>query len=537
MHDTARQNRPPGAGPPRAELVGASLGKFRLLECIGRGGMGEVYLALADGPAGCCKLVVVKLLREDCACHPSVRAMFLDEGRLASRLSHPNVVQTNEVGVEAGRHYLVMEYLEGQSLDQLIKGAREAGVSVPPGLWVRVALDALSGLDYAHELCDYDGTPLNVVHRDLSPHNVFLTYEGTVKLLDFGIAKAATQHARTEVGAVKGKPSYMAPEQMMGLPIDRRADLFVFGIVLWEMLTGTRLFAGTFSECLRRLTVGPLPRASSIVPALDPGFDAVVARALERDPGARFQTAREMREAIAGAAAAAGLAPSHEALGELMRSLFRERHEQRRLAVRRQVGEQRRGASSRPGPGEATARPAEGPALGAAGVPGAAPAPPDGRAGGGAARAPAAPPAPQRAGAAGGLRAAAVAFGAVTVGLAGVLLWASASGATRVAPPGPAPVAALAAPHAPVAPPSAAPAAPPLATSAAAAPRPAPRAAAAHAPTQAPIKVRAPRTKARGHEPPAVAAAPAPPPAPGPATRAASDAARRQGRAFRTEFE
>ncbi|HEU4412668.1 MAG TPA: serine/threonine-protein kinase [Polyangiaceae bacterium] len=329
------------AEPPRS-----SLGKFHFLERIGRGGMGEVYLALLSGPTGFSKLVVVKLLREDFAAYEAIRAMFLDEGRLAARLNHPNVVQTNEVGVEEGKHYLVMEYLEGQPLDRLIKRVREAGFSVPPGLWVRVALDSLSGLDYAHELCDYDGTPLNVVHRDLSPHNIFLTYEGVVKLLDFGIAKAATQSAQTQTGTVKGKPSYMAPEQLMGLPVDRRADLFVFGIVLWEMFTGTRLFSGTLNECLKRVTGGPLPPVSSVVPNFDPGLDAVVSRALERDPGARFQTAREMREALAAAALRSYPVPPQEAVGELMRSLFRERREQRRLAVQRYVSERVRNPAS-----------------------------------------------------------------------------------------------------------------------------------------------------------------------------------------------
>ncbi|MCU0683429.1 MAG: serine/threonine protein kinase [Polyangiaceae bacterium] len=292
MHDIARPRRSPQAPRPRAESRPASFGKYHLLECIGRGGMGEVHLALADGPAGCSKLVVLKLLLENSAVSTSARAMFLDEGRLAARLNHPNVVQTNEIGVEAGRHYLVMEYLEGQPLNRFVARAREVGAAVPPGLWVRMALDVLAGLEYAHELCDYDGTPLHVVHRDISPQNLFLLYEGQTKLVDFGIAKAATQHVRTSIGTVKGRFEYMPPEQLMGLPVDQRADLFSLGVVLWEVFAGQRLFQGSIGECMQRLTGGPLPRVSSVVPGFDPGLDALIARALERDASARFQTAR-----------------------------------------------------------------------------------------------------------------------------------------------------------------------------------------------------------------------------------------------------
>jgi serine/threonine protein kinase len=322
------------------------VGNFRLLERIGRGGMGEVFLAMSNGPTGFNKLVVLKLLREEFALNGAARAMFLDEGRLLARLNHPNVVQTNEVGVEGGDHYLVMEYLQGQSLDQLIKQTAAIRERVPLGVWVRIALDALSGLDYAHELADFDGTPLGVVHRDLSPHNVFLTYEGVVKLLDFGIAKAATQSYRTQTGTVKGKPGYMPPEQLMGTPVDRRADLYVVGIVLWEMFTGTRLFTGPPTQSLVQMVNMRLPRPSSVVPGFDPELEAVIMRALEKDTDARYQTAREMREALAAAASRLFAVPSREAVGELMLSLFREQRERRKLAVQRHVSEHLRGGAT-----------------------------------------------------------------------------------------------------------------------------------------------------------------------------------------------
>jgi eukaryotic-like serine/threonine-protein kinase len=354
-------------GPPRERLsgevgdVGAedegpplkSLGKFQFLERVGRGGMGDVYLAFVAGSTGFRKLVVVKLLRESFAAYPESREMFLDEGRLAARLNHPNVVQTNEVGVERGRHYMVMEYLEGQPLDQLIARSIEAAVDVPNAIWLRVALDALSGLHHAHELRDYDGTPFNVVHRDLSPHNFFLTYEGAVKLLDFGIAKAAMRHSSTRSGVIKGKPAYMAPEQLMGLAVDRRADLYVFGIVLWELFTRQRLFTGTVAECLRRHLLNDVPRVSSLVRGFDRALDDVIARALDPDPTLRFQTARAMRDALAAAAAAAGPIPTSEAVGELLGDLFRREREERRQAVRRYVNEYAR-ESAAPAAGHAT---------------------------------------------------------------------------------------------------------------------------------------------------------------------------------------
>src|ERR1700760_1905309 len=192
---------------------GRALGKYQLIAEIARGGMGIVYLAMVQGPGGFHKLVVVKELNPSVVEEPAFLTMFLDEARLAARLSHPNIVQTNEVGHEGQRYFMAMEYLDGRGLDHVRRRSRTAGFGLTLHMHLRVICDVLAGMDYAHELADFDGTPLHIVHRDASPQNVFLTFDGQVKLLDFGIAKAADSMHETITGVVKGKVSYMSPEQ------------------------------------------------------------------------------------------------------------------------------------------------------------------------------------------------------------------------------------------------------------------------------------------------------------------------------------
>jgi serine/threonine protein kinase len=276
----------------------AVLGKYRMIAKLGRGGMADVFLAAAKGLASFNKLVVVKRHRP--GADGDHVAGFLDEAKLSARLNHPNVVQTYEVGEDNGAHFIVMEYLEGQPLNRIARkmianGPDASGFS--RGACVRIVADMLSGLHHAHELADYDGTPLGIVHRDVSPQNTFVTYEGVVKLVDFGIAKAVLNTTRTEAGMLKGKLAYMAPEQITGNPVDRRADVFAAGLVLWELVAGRRLREGSNHVKLLR-AIEPVPRLSTVVPDVAPALDDIVAKAVALDPIERFATAQEMRAAL-----------------------------------------------------------------------------------------------------------------------------------------------------------------------------------------------------------------------------------------------
>jgi len=271
-----------------------SPGKFQPIVKLGQGGMAEVYLALANGPAGFNKLLVLKLLREDLAEDPEILQMFLDEARLAARLEHENLVHTYETGKLEGRYFIAMEYLQGQSLIRLRR--RLPNLPLELGLWIMA--QALAGLHYAHELKGPAGQPLHVVHRDVSPANIMVTYDGHVKLLDFGIAKAASAESSTRVGVFKGKMGYSAPEQLRAGEVDRRADIFAAGVTLWEVLVGRRLLASEdLKSSLRQRLAGTenLRHGAEHVPE---ALLAICERAMARDPEERFATALEMTEAI-----------------------------------------------------------------------------------------------------------------------------------------------------------------------------------------------------------------------------------------------
>ena len=276
-----------------------AFGKYQLFASLGRGGMADVFLSVARGQMGFNKLAVIKRLRQALAEEPAFRNMFLDEARLAARLSHPNIVHTYEVGEQNGVYFIAMEYLEGQSLNKVLKEALRRKEGIEHEVGARISADALGGLAYAHALGDYDGRPLGIIHRDVSPHNIFVTYDGHTKLVDFGIAKAALSSTETEVGVLKGKVAYMSPEQAMGGRIDQRADLFAMGIVLWELLARQRLMTGeSAANTLHKLMNEQIPRVSAVVPNIDPELEAICGKALEKDPQYRWQSALEMRDAL-----------------------------------------------------------------------------------------------------------------------------------------------------------------------------------------------------------------------------------------------
>jgi serine/threonine-protein kinase len=273
-----------------------SLGEYRLITLLGQGGMARVHVAVRHGEQGLAKLLVMKVLRAELARDPEARALFLDEARVSLRLNHPNVVHTYEVGEDQGRPFLVMEFLDGQPLSSVLH--RIGPHNMPLPLRLRIVADVLEGLHHAHELKDFDGTSFDVVHRDLSPHNVFITYDGQVKVVDFGIAKAARSSSRTEEGIFKGKVSYAAPEQLELQTLDRRADIFAVGIVLWELLAGRRFGKGNEVEVFRARVHGDEPRVKALDLELPEGLADIVDRALAVDRDQRFQTAAEMAEAL-----------------------------------------------------------------------------------------------------------------------------------------------------------------------------------------------------------------------------------------------
>lgn len=280
-----------------AETLGTDLaGKYRFIGEIGRGGMANVYLTATRGAlGGFQKLVVIKLLRADLAEEQEFRQMFLAEARLAARLNHPNVVQTYDVGEDDGRYYLAMEYVDGQTLESI----RHSSISTrtfAPRMQLQVLLHALAGLQYAHELTDYDGKPLNVVHRDVTPSNILVGYDGRVKLVDFGVAKALDSGTQTRAGVVKGKTGYMAPEAYTDSGhVDRRADIYSIGVLLWETIVGRRMWKQlSSSDRLQKAIEGEVEPLRQLLQDVPARLEQICMKALKPRPEERYRTAAEL---------------------------------------------------------------------------------------------------------------------------------------------------------------------------------------------------------------------------------------------------
>ena len=278
--------------------VPTTVGAYRILAPLGRGGMSHVFLALQRKHPSFNKLLVVKVLRPDLAMEAEFLSMFMNEARVAAQLNHPNVIQTYEVGEHEQVPYIAMEYLEGSSFATLLKRAGTTGV--PLAVQLKILTDMLTGLHYAHEALDLSGQALALVHRDISPENVYVTFGGVSKVLDFGIAKVIDSMTLTRSGTIKGKMGYMAPEQLRGESIDRRADVFAAGVMLWETLAGRRLVQRGDSEpaVIHRRVMGSEPRVTEVNAGAPSGLVAICEKAMALSPKDRFQTADEMREAL-----------------------------------------------------------------------------------------------------------------------------------------------------------------------------------------------------------------------------------------------
>jgi len=286
----------PGGG---ASTPTPSVGRYALHDEIASGGMATVHLGRLTGAAGFSRTVAIKRLHPQFAKDPEFVSMFLDEARLASRIQHPNAVATIDVIAQDNELFLVMEYVQGESLSKLVRVSAQRGVNIDVGIVNAVLTGALHGLHAAHEARDARGEPLDIVHRDVSPQNILVGTDGVARVLDFGVAKAAARLQTTEEGKMKGKLAYMAPEQLRAQAIDRRADVFAAGIVHWEALTGRRLFSGgDVGVLMAKVLSSDIPTPSSIIPEIPSELDALVMKALERSPNQRYQTAREYAIAI-----------------------------------------------------------------------------------------------------------------------------------------------------------------------------------------------------------------------------------------------
>jgi len=313
-------------------LDDATPARYETLARIGRGGMAEVLLA-ATRANGVVKLSVLKCLWPELAEDADFVEMFLDEARLCARLSHPNVVQTHEIVQHEGRLALAMEYLDGQPLTSVLGRLGGAPALTLP-MRLRIVSGVLAGLDYAHKLTDFDGSPLEVVHRDVSPHNVFITYDGHVKLLDFGVAKTLAASHQTRPGGIKGKLAYLAPESIRGDRVDRRADIFSVGVMLWEILAGRRLW-GRKSEGVSgawRLAAGETAPELPTELDLPRELRTICARALATDPEARYRTAAQLGAALEDVGVDASESDARR-LGRLVSDTFDAERAQRRALV------------------------------------------------------------------------------------------------------------------------------------------------------------------------------------------------------------
>lgn len=312
------------------------LDRFELIAELASGGMATVFLARLGGVAGFQRFVAIKRLHPHLASDRDFIQMFLDEARIAARLHHPQVVPILEIGESEKGYYLVMEYIEGDTLARLMARSAQSQKPLPTRVAVRAALDALAGLHAAHELVDDEGKPLEIVHRDVSPQNILVGVDGSARITDFGVARAASRLTSTKSGQLKGKLSYMAPEQARGKGIDRRADVFAMGIVLWELLARKRLFKGDGGEAetLNKVMNEPIPHVKDANPELPQALADACMRALERDIEKRPATAAIFAEELEKAANDAGLLGAHRDVAAHLEAVIGTDISQQRDAVR-----------------------------------------------------------------------------------------------------------------------------------------------------------------------------------------------------------
>jgi serine/threonine protein kinase/Flp pilus assembly protein TadD len=299
-------------------------GKYQLLEKVAVGGMAELYRAKVTGDHGFEKLVAIKKILPHLTDEGNLVKAFIDEAKLAALLQHENIVQIYDFGSMNGEYFIAMEYLFGKDLRRLIHKARENAAPLSLGNTLYIISRICAGLDYSHNLKDLQGKPLNIIHRDINPQNIFITYEGQVKIIDFGIAKAASHNSTTHDGLIKGKLAYMSPEQAKGKPIDRRSDIFSTGIVLYELLAGERMFQGETMHIYTQVRDAAYEPLQNLVPDLPVKLHAVVQRALAKEPDDRYQSCGEMLAELEECIFDLSVRPNVRSFANFVKDFFRE---------------------------------------------------------------------------------------------------------------------------------------------------------------------------------------------------------------------
>lgn len=347
------------ANPSSAIAEGAKVGRYTLLTRLASGGMANVWLARVEGAGGFQKTVVVKTILPHLAGDPEFVRMFIDEAVLASRIAHPNVVSILDLGETGGSYYIAMEYIAGRTLRHVQRELKRTRRVPPPWLVLRIMASACDGLHHAHVMVDDDGTPMHIVHRDVSPENIMVSFTGDTKVLDFGIAKASNAASKTRAGVLKGKHAYMAPEQiegaMDGSSPDPRIDVYSAGVVLYELLTGRRPFRADNDLALLRLILDTTPEPPETSCSWVPGpLSDLVMRAMARDPKARFQSALELRDAIEGYFQSTGSFPTRGHVANYLQGLFGDLAREPAVSAVRQTSSPARRDSQLADPWEST---------------------------------------------------------------------------------------------------------------------------------------------------------------------------------------
>ncbi|CAN5600673.1 hypothetical protein BH11MYX1_BH11MYX1_05850 [soil metagenome] len=310
---------------PLEPTIGAPLrvGRYDVISHLATGGMAQIYLARQTGLGAFERHVVLKTILRERASDQRFVTMFLDEAKLAATLNHQNIAQVYEVDQADGAYFMAMEYVHGENARAILETTLRRGWTIPLELAVMIVSGAAAGLHHAHERKGKQGQPLNIVHRDVTPANIMVGFDGSVKVLDFGIAKAEERATKTVGGTIKGKYGYMSPEQCKGKPIDRRSDIFALGIVLYELSTLRRAFKGNDDfETMKRIVAGEVILPSVAVAGYPRELEAIILTAMANDPNARFQAAQEMTEALDAFTVRAKLSASNTAMGRFMAQLF-----------------------------------------------------------------------------------------------------------------------------------------------------------------------------------------------------------------------